>query len=89
MGSLLTFVLLQGLLGGLQHGLVELMCKLFRHKGLPWLALPVDAVGQWHGNVLGCGAPDVMQHAQALLAPRGLTQSGLLATGRNRLLESR
>lgn len=88
-GSRLTFVLLEGLLGGLQHRLVELMCKLLCHEGLPRLALPVDAVGQGHGNVLGGGAPDVMHHAQVLLAPRGLIQPGLLAAGRSQLLDSR
>ena len=86
--GLLTFVLLQGLLGGLQDGLVELVRELFRHEGLPRLALSVDAVRQRHGNVLGRGAPDVVEHAQALLAPRGLTRPGLLTAGGGWLLDA-
>lgn len=81
-------MLLQSLLCGLQYGLVELMCKLFGHEGLPRLALPVDAVGQRHRNVLGRSAPEVMKHAQVLLAPRGLAQPGLLTAGRSWLLDS-
>lgn len=86
--GLLTFVLLQGLLGRLQDGLMELVRELFRHKGLPRLALSVDAVRQRHGDVLGRRAPDVVEHAQGLLAPGGLTRPGLLSAGGGWLLDT-
>lgn len=66
---------------------MELMCKLFCHEGFPRLALPIDAVGQRHRNVLGRSAPEIMKHAQVLLAPGGLTQPGLLTAGRRWLLD--
>lgn len=58
---------LQGFLGGLKNGLVELLGEFLRGEAVPRLGAPVDGVGAVFG-LQGEWRPQAVQQAGALLA---------------------
>lgn len=62
----LTFVFLQSLLGGLEHGLVELLGELLRGEAVPGFGASVDAVQTLLG-LQGQRGPQAVQQAGAPL----------------------